>query len=122
MGELSWTSTNSDFRVGKSCKDMEIRSIILFITVLVASFLVNSTDASKGCKCRFSSANEKVTYHANHCKRGYRPQHQLVQLPNYPNDALGVTRIVCECKCGITEWHRIELIRELHRNFFLRLT
>ena len=79
---------------------------LLVTTILVTSFCV--AFAAKNCKCNFSDG--KVKYHVNNCGPGHEPTHQLQKLPNYPWDPPTVIRIVCDCQCKMTHWHKMNLV------------
>ena len=79
---------------------MEMK-IFALTTILVAIFLVPSTEAFKGrhCKCLM------------HCKRGYEPSGYLEEVSVYDD----LPYIQCTCECKITEWYKKELKREMRR-------
>ena len=80
---------------------MGIRNIFLLATILVATSLVNSTDASRGghCKCQFLP-EKGVEYYGIHCRNGFEPSHHLKVVKPY--DDVRYVRCKCRCKiCGL---------------------
>ena len=76
---------------------MEMK-ILLLVSILVPTFLVASTEASKSkghCKCQFSWTENRVNYYKNHCKHGYKPSHHLRELASIDFGVFGF-----QCKCG----------------------
>ena len=79
---------------------MEMK-IFALATILVATFLVPSTEASKRrhCKCLMQ------------CEYGYEPFGHLEEVSAYDD----LQYIQCSCKCKIAEWYKKELKREMRR-------
>ena len=84
---------------------MEMK-IFALATILVAIFLVPSTEAFKGrhCKCLMQ------------CEYGYEPSGYMEAVSAYDD----LRYIQCTCECKITEWYKKELKRE--RRHKTRLT
>ena len=78
---------------------MEMK-IFLLVTILVTTFLVPSTGSTLGghCKCRLSWTGSKLMlkYYENDCTYDHKPSYHLSELPSID---LGLTNIVCKCRC-----------------------